>query len=456
MELMARPQTTRLVRDKLSSYPICTAATLRKRLYKIMLSVLVLLALSPEVACAEEPITSDPIPVSATLPANSSTPTVKEKLPQSFPRLHEFGGAGAPVSGYSPVEQNATPWYFALLRLSVVIVAVSLSLRATRLWALQAEQQEDYSPKWIARRCLLGLTGIIVALLLPAYAIGACIVVVTSIVPLWPYLRVQGDPAIVPLLPASGPQTVGQPVERKGPGYKVQVEFLSGKSIGSTESRIRLISKSSLAQNTDLGFSRGVTGAPAFQHALALIDHAVGCRGTDIHISAKPNSFDIRLRIDGSLIKLGELSRELGSSITNVFKVMSDLNIADRRRSQDGSFLADVNDKRLSFRVSAHGTQTGEALSIRILDPAKSFCDLNSIGMPEQMRTRYSSLLARKNGLILIVGTTGAGKSTTACASLQCIDSESRAIVSIEDPIEYQIPDVDQIVLRSNPLYSAG
>lgn len=185
---------------------------------------------------------------------------------------------------------------------------------------------------------------------------------------------------------------------------------------------------------------------------MGLIGDAVANRATDLHINTKENEIIVRQRIDGALSPLAVLPPDLGNSVINVFKVMADLNIADRRRSQDGSFRIDVNERRLSLRVSSQGTQSGEKLSIRLLDPAKSFSELSALGMTAILQERLTSVLRRTNGLILVAGATGAGKSTTACACLQTIDGEDRNILSIEDPIEYQIPSVDQIEVN----YRAG
>ncbi|HBE70101.1 MAG TPA: type II/IV secretion system protein, partial [Planctomycetaceae bacterium] len=183
----------------------------------------------------------------------------------------------------------------------------------------------------------------------------------------------------------------------------------------------------------------------AFQYVLSTISKAVASNATDLHINTRTKTVEIKQRIDGTLAPLAELPISLGASVINIFKIMSELSIADKRRSQDGSFLADVGDRRLSFRVSTQATQTGEKLSIRILDPSSIFADLSSLGMPEQVRERCQRQLTQKHGLILFVGATGAGKSTTACAALQRIDTTIKNIVSIEDPIEYQIPNVDQV-----------
>ena len=175
-------------------------------------------------------------------------------------------------------------------------------------------------------------------------------------------------------------------------------------------------------------------------------------------MSTKDTEVTIRLRIDGELVSLDPLPIVLGKSVINVFKVLCDLNIADKRRSQDGSFRAEVDGRRLSFRVSAQGTNTGEKLSIRILDPAHNFSTFSALGMTEPIQDRLTAALNRKNGLILFVGATGAGKSTTAYAALRTFDAGERNIVTIEDPIEYSIPSIDQIEVntRAGQTFQSG
>jgi type II secretory ATPase GspE/PulE/Tfp pilus assembly ATPase PilB-like protein len=166
-------------------------------------------------------------------------------------------------------------------------------------------------------------------------------------------------------------------------------------------------------------------------------------------VSVKDDKVPVRLRVDGEIVALEPLPTKVGLSVINVFKVLSDLDIADKRRSQDGSFRADVEDRRLSFRVSSQGTNTGEKLSIRILDPAEKFSTFSSLGVDDRLQERLSAVLNRKNGLVLFAGTTGAGKSTTAYAALRNLDSGDRNIVTVEDPIEYSVPSFDQIEVRT-------
>lgn len=364
-------------------------------------------------------------------------------LQNAFPRLKDFVYSNPPVSVYSPVEQKSEKYVFGIAKLSLVVAAILLWLKGLQLYA---SNRDDSAPAQsrMFKLFLIGMVGIMMGLFLPAYLPGLGLLLVTSSFPLWLYSR-HSHRNSGPSASVTSQSPIFHAVVDGGPDAVAPNAFLAGQKVNTEHATIQLIGKSPLALESNNGISRGAQAAPAFQHVLALIDHAVFSRATDLHVSAKTTQVELRQRVDGSLISLGVLPLELGYSLINVFKVMSDLNIADRRRSQDGSFLADVNNRRLSFRVSSQGTQTGETLSIRILDPAKSFCDLSTIGMSPTIKKRFSTLLQRNNGLILFAGTTGAGKSTAACASLQTIDSTTRSIVSIEDPIEYQIPGVDQI-----------
>jgi general secretion pathway protein E len=389
---------------------------------------------------------SDTIPPAAAA-ASAATPTASPppENQSGFPRLQDLNSSVLPATYDSPVGWKFSHWQFAMAKLCVIVAAILLWLKGLQL-CVSADDEDDFQAAATTRTLFrMGFAGIIIALILPAYVPAACILLATSIAPYFRYMRLRkhvGSPGAVP---AHGEQPVFEAVDRKQAARTTEVQLLDGKVIGSSNATIKLIGKSPLAQQTNLGISAGSHNAPAFQYALALIDDAIRSRATDLHINTKLNHIEIRHRIDGSLYSLGELPLDVGLAVINVFKVMCDLNIADRRRSQDGSFLADVNGRRLSFRVSSQGTQTGEILSIRVLDPRKIFSDFGALGMSPPIQEHFARQLQESHGLILIVGAAGAGKSTTACAALQTISSSSRNIVSIEDPIEYQIPSVDQI-----------
>lgn len=364
-----------------------------------------------------------------------------------FPTLSEYGVLGYPTSGMRSSQDAWQHQVFALVKLAVIIAAVFVWLGCLRV-AMDGSVRESIRAgsrssvrTWAGMLFVAGLVALPASLLLPASAMGGLILLAGIVLPYsmfvsWQHAHVEESDSKLSWFPVVKQHTESRPVFEA-----VETDDASGEQ---TAIPIRLVGKSALRESTG-GLSQSVEDSPAFQYVLSTISKAVASNATDLHINTRTKTVEIKQRIDGTLSLLAELPISLGASVINIFKIMSELSIADRRRSQDGSFLADVGDRRLSFRVSTQATQTGEKLSIRILDPSSIFADLGSLGMPDDVRERCEHQLTQKHGLILFVGATGAGKSTTACAALQMIDTSIKNIVSIEDPIEYQIPNVDQV-----------
>ncbi len=381
---------------------------------------------------ADEPVTDEPVKRIATL------------RPIDFPRLADVRATGTVDSYLSPVGSTASKWRDGAARLLIVIGMLFIWVRVLILCNLK--NRERSSRSWLLGLFSVGLVGSVSALVVPAYVPIIGLLLVTNVIPFWVYKRVHK------LAPDATQnlqwrELLMLPLDNAWHDTSVKFEPLfMGEN---TAISVKLIEKSTSQPNIlwdDKGAGQKSQG---YELARSLISHAVASNATDIHISTKSNHVIAQQRIDGSISSLVDLPLEIGKSVINVFKVMSDLNIANRRKSQDGSFSVDVNDRRLSFRVCSQGTEGGEKLSIRILDPATTFADFSSLGMPATMQARFRAELNRKHGLLLVVGATGAGKSTTACAALRAIDTSERNIVSIEDPIEYRIPSVDQIEVNT-------
>lgn len=366
---------------------------------------------------------------------------------EEFATLKEVGIFVSPVHGMRSKYNSSTDRIFALVKMGVILGSVllwvsllSVSSSPSLRTGMGADDRKQ-AQRWTVILFFCGIVALGAAIVLPASAVGATVLVAGTLFPYSQFVRWQNQRSPVTNIRLGWFPVVPQPQATRPVFEAVDTE---NESAGAEVVSIRLIGKSALRGN-DSGLSQAVEDSPAFQYVLSLIRRAVLSSATDLHINSRSHSVEVKQRVDGSLETMKELPLDLGASVINILKVISELSIADKRRSQDGSFLADVNDRRLSFRVSSQGTQTGEKLSIRILDPSKSFTDLTSLGMPSEMVERFTVQLGQRHGLILFVGATGAGKSTTACASLQMIDSTIKNIVSIEDPIEYQIPSIDQI-----------
>tara|TARA_B100000809_G_scaffold19204_1_gene16986 strand:+ start:17 stop:1168 length:1152 start_codon:yes stop_codon:yes gene_type:complete len=180
-----------------------------------------------------------------------------------------------------------------------------------------------------------------------------------------------------------------------------------------------------------------------------LVYDAIVRRATDIHLEPKPNEITVRMRIDGVLYSMEPFDIPVGSAVVNVCKVLGAMDITEKRRSLDGSFQAETEERRIDFRVATQGTNHGEKLSLRILDQANSVSTLEDLGLRKQMTEELDAVIHQPHGLLLVCGPTGAGKSTTLYAAINEIDTLQRNVITIEDPVEYRMDNVNQIEINS-------
>jgi len=172
-------------------------------------------------------------------------------------------------------------------------------------------------------------------------------------------------------------------------------------------------------------------------------------RATDIHLEPYRGQFRLRYRIDGMLndAKLSEKARGLILPVISRIKIMSNLNIVEHRLPQDGRAVVQIGDERLDLRVSCIPTPYGESIVVRVLKTEMTL-DLNKLGLEADNVKYLEELITRPHGIILLTGPTGSGKTTTLYACLNRIKSDTRKIISLEDPIEYEIPGITQIQVR--------
>jgi general secretion pathway protein E len=185
--------------------------------------------------------------------------------------------------------------------------------------------------------------------------------------------------------------------------------------------------------------------APVIRLMNSILTQAVRARASDIHIEPYERELKVRYRIDGLLYNTLTPPRRLQAAISSRIKVMANLNIAERRLPQDGRIRIRVGEKDVDIRVSVVPTAYGERIVLRLLDKTSVLLGLEEIGMPEAAYTRYSRLIKRSNGIILVTGPTGSGKTTTLYGTLNKINAPELNIITIEDPIEYQLGGIGQI-----------
>jgi general secretion pathway protein E len=188
--------------------------------------------------------------------------------------------------------------------------------------------------------------------------------------------------------------------------------------------------------------------APVIRLVNALINRAVEARASDIHIEPFENTLRVRYRIDGVLQEVETPPSRLKAAIVSRVKIMSKLNIAERRLPQDGRVKLAVRGKEVDFRVSTLPTMHGESVVMRILDKGSTVLDFAALGFEKDILKVYLEILRRPNGILLVTGPTGSGKTTTLYTSLLRLNTPDKKILTVEDPIEYQLEGVNQIQVK--------
>ncbi len=179
-----------------------------------------------------------------------------------------------------------------------------------------------------------------------------------------------------------------------------------------------------------------------------LIENAVNQRASDIHVEPEEDRVRIRYRIDGILYDREFLPKKMQAAITSRIKLLSQMNIAERRLPQDGRIKGTYAGRPIDIRVSTIPTVYGESIVMRLLDKETSFLTLEELGMDPDTLKRYEALIHRPYGMILITGPTGSGKTTTLYASLDRINSPDKKIITIEEPVEYLMKGINQIQVK--------
>ena len=189
--------------------------------------------------------------------------------------------------------------------------------------------------------------------------------------------------------------------------------------------------------------------APVVRLVNLLIENAVTGNASDIHIEPFEDNVRVRYRIDGVLFDAETPPKRLKAAITSRIKIMAELNIAERRLPQDGRIRMSLGSRRLDIRVSTIPTIHGESVVMRLLDRAAILLPLERLGFEARCQRQIERLINLPHGMLLVTGPTGSGKTTTLYSALDKINSPGKKIITIEDPVEYQLPGVNQIHVKS-------
>jgi type IV pilus assembly protein PilB len=189
--------------------------------------------------------------------------------------------------------------------------------------------------------------------------------------------------------------------------------------------------------------------APVVQVVRLLITQGLRDRASDIHIEPQADRIRVRYRVDGALHDVLDLPGTMGPAIVSRIKILAGMNIVERRRPQDGQISLEIEDRALDIRVATTSVVGGEKVVLRLLDKSRPIFRLSQLGMSPDVAKRYSTLLHSPYGMVICSGPTGSGKTTTLYGSLTEINAPERNIMTIEDPVEYMIPSINQIQINA-------
>ena len=198
--------------------------------------------------------------------------------------------------------------------------------------------------------------------------------------------------------------------------------------------------------------------APIIQLVNKIVTQALRDRASDIHIEPTDGEIRIRYRIDGALREVLSLPAATGPELVSRIKIMADMDIVERRRPQDGQFETKIDGAGVDVRVATGATIWGETAVLRLLDKSRSMKHLSELGMPTDTYVRYQAIVRKPYGMILCSGPTGSGKTTTLYATLAEITRSELNVMTIEDPVEYVFPEVNQmqINLQADVTFASG
>jgi type II secretory ATPase GspE/PulE/Tfp pilus assembly ATPase PilB-like protein len=340
--------------------------------------------------------------------------------------------------------------YLNLLKL-VPVILIFLLWAWTTYWVDDDAKELNNTrfELWNSAIFFSGLLGLALIWAIPIYPISLTLLLLSYFVPLFTYIYVRNqtvpdeDKVLTPYhlgeLANGVLNRIGMRglfnrgdtgTDRSGP----PIEFI-GKSQGMSK-----VDPSRVAQAEE---------SRSYMSAKELVYDAVLRRSTDIHFEPTPEQVAIRYRIDGILHAAEPFDRATGDAVINVFKVLSALDISEKRKPQDGSFGAKLEGRELEFRVATSGSKSGEKMVMRILDNAAGVSRIDDAGLRPKLAQEIRALVTQPHGMFLCCGPTGSGKTTTLYACLREIDRFQKNIITVEDPIEYHLDNITQMEINT-------
>jgi type IV pilus assembly protein PilB len=237
-------------------------------------------------------------------------------------------------------------------------------------------------------------------------------------------------------------------MKHRGRGNAVEQVTDGQNALAGIDERVRMFeARADVVRRVPSGVTANEE-APVVQVVQLIITQGLRDRASDIHIEPHDDRIRVRFRVDGALRDQLDLPGSIGPGVVSRIKVLADLNIVERRRSQDGQIRMQIEGRDVDIRVSTAAVVGGEKVVLRLLDKSRPLFALEQLGMPPELARRYAELLRTPYGMVICAGPTGSGKTTTLYGSLGQIDTPERNIMTIEDPVEYSYASINQIQIN--------
>jgi type IV pilus assembly protein PilB len=247
----------------------------------------------------------------------------------------------------------------------------------------------------------------------------------------------------------SSPQEIRRVIELIYHGSDVEDEQLRTivqTEVDSVESQDDSTMEDTL--ETDISSEVAATKPPVIRFVDLLLSQAVKSRASDIHVEPQENAVSVRMRIDGVLRNMVPPAKKMQPAIVARVKILSQMDIAERRLPQDGRFKVKASSRDIDVRVSTIPTIYGEKIVMRILDAAAVNHDLDQLGFEPELLEKFKTMLSQPHGIIIVTGPTGSGKSTTLYSALNYLRDPTKNITTVEDPVEYRLSGINQIQVK--------
>jgi type II secretory ATPase GspE/PulE/Tfp pilus assembly ATPase PilB-like protein len=338
---------------------------------------------------------------------------------------------------------RGTGFYYNFFRL-VPLLLVYLAWVRTCWWVdHDAAQLNMPATTWNPLMFGCGVLGLVVVWILPWFWVSFVLLVALYLIPSLSYVTVRNR-AVEPHDRVLTANHISHLLEKY-----LHIRLNLGEDDAGREGPpIRFIGKSHGHRGGDDDRVAKAQDSKGYKAALEMVYEAIKSRATDIHMEPTKDEMTVRYRIDGMLTPADPFSRSMGDAVINIFKVLGDLDITERRKPQDGSFSAEVEGRQIDFRLATAGSVVGEKLVMRILDKEKQIIDLTRLGIRDRLKEQINTIAQQPHGMLIVCGPTGAGKSTTLYACLNEIDRYQKNVITVENPVEYHIDNVTQIEIN--------